>query len=43
MKLLGRTKSNITENKIGENVPHLKITEIVLVNYKIVNNNCPQN
>ena len=43
MKLLGRTKSNITENKIGENIPHLESTEIVLVNCNIVNNNCPQN
>ena len=26
MKLPGSTKSNITKVKIGENVPHLKIT-----------------
>ena len=38
MKLPGRTKSKITKDKIGENVPHLESTEVVLVNYNIVNN-----
>ena len=38
MKLLGRTKSKITKDKIGENVPHLESIEVVLVNYNIVNN-----
>ena len=38
MKLLGSTKSKITKVKHGENVPHLEITEIVLVHYDIVNN-----
>ena len=38
MKLLGRAKSKITKDKIGENVPHLESTEVVLVNYNIVNN-----
>ena len=32
MKLLGSTKSKITKNENGENVPHLKVTEVVLVN-----------
>ena len=32
MKLLGSTKSKITENENGENVPHLEITEVILVN-----------
>ena len=27
MKLLERTKSKITKNENGENVPHLEITE----------------
>ena len=40
MKLLGNTKSNITKNKNGENVPHLEITEVVLIYSNIVNNNC---
>ena len=38
MNLLGSTKSKITNNKIGENVPHLEITEVVLIDYNIVNN-----
>ena len=38
MKLLGGTKDKITKDKIGENVPHLEITEVVLVHYNIVNN-----
>ena len=31
MKLLGSTKNKITKYKSGENVPHLEITEVVLV------------
>ena len=42
MKLLGSTKSKITKDKDGENVPHLEITEVVLINYIIVNNNYQQ-
>ena len=38
MKLLGGTKDKITKDKIGENVPHLEITEVVLVHCNIVNN-----
>ena len=30
MKWLGSTKSKITKDKNGENVPHLQITEVVL-------------
>ena len=40
MKLLGSTKNKITEDKNGENVPHLEITEVVLVHCNIVNNDC---
>ena len=29
MKLLGSTKSKIDKDKNGENVPHLKIIEVV--------------
>ena len=42
MKLLGNTKNKITENKSGEYVPHLEITEVVLVHLDIVNNDCQQ-
>ena len=35
MKLLGSTKSKITKNKHGENVPNLEITEVVLVRCNI--------
>ena len=38
MKLLGSTKSKITEDKNEENLPHLEITEVVLVHCDIVNN-----
>ena len=42
MKLLGSTKNKITEDKNVENVPHLEITEIVLVYCDIVNNDYKQ-
>ena len=42
IKLLGSTKNKITKNKNGENVPHLEITEIVLVHCNIVNNDYQQ-
>ena len=38
MKLLGSTKSKITKDKNGENVPHLEIAEVVLIHCSIVNN-----
>ena len=38
MKFLGSTKNKITKDKNGENVPHLEITEVVLVHCNIVNN-----
>ena len=37
MKLLGSTKSKITKNENSENVPHLEITEVVLLHCNIVN------
>ena len=43
MELLGSTKSKISKNKTGENVPHLAMTEVVLVHCNIVNNNYQQN
>ena len=42
MKLLGSTKNNINKDKIGENVPHLEITEVVLIHCNIVNNDYQQ-
>ena len=38
MKLLGITKSEITKDKNGVMFPHLEFTEIVLVQFNIVNN-----
>ena len=31
MKLLGSSENKITKDKNGENVPHLEITEVLLV------------
>ena len=42
MKLLRSTKNKITEDNNGENVPHLEITEVVLVHCNIVNNDYQQ-
>ena len=42
IKLLGRTKSKINKDKNGENVPHLEITEVVLIPCNIVNNDYHQ-
>ena len=42
MKLLGSTKNEITKDKNSENVPHLEITEVILVHCNIVNNNYQQ-
>ena len=43
MKLLGRPKSKITENKNGKIYPCLEITEVVLVDCSIINSDCQQN
>ena len=42
MKLLGNTENKITKDKSGEDVPHLKVTEVVLVHCDIVNNDYQQ-
>ena len=42
MKLLGSTENKITKDKIGENVPHLEITQVVLVHCDIANNDSQQ-
>ena len=38
MKLLESTENKITKDKNGKNVPHLGITELVLVHCNIFNN-----
>ena len=38
VKLLGSTKNKITKDKNIENLPHLEITEVVLVHCNMVNN-----
>ena len=38
MKLFGSTKSKITKDENGENVPHLEISGVVLILCNIVNN-----
>ena len=42
MKILGSTENKKTKDKNGENVPHLEITEVVLVHCNIVNNDYQQ-
>ena len=42
MRLLGTSKNKITKDKNDENVPHLEITEVVLVHCNIVNNDYQQ-
>ena len=37
MKLVGNTKSKITKDGNSENVPHLEITEAVLIHFNIDN------
>ena len=43
MKLRGSTESKITKDKIGENVLHFEISEVVLIHCNIVNNDYQQN
>ena len=42
IKLLGSTENKTTKGKNGENVPHLEITEVVLVHCNIVKNDYQQ-
>ena len=42
MKLYGSTNKKIIKNENDENVPHLKITEVVLIHCNIVNNDYQQ-
>ena len=43
VKLLGSSQNKIIKNKNGESVPHLYITEVVLVHCNTVHNNYQQN
>ena len=42
IKLLGSTKNKIIKDENGKNVPHLEITEVILVHCNIVNNDYQQ-
>ena len=42
MNLLGSSKSNITKDENCENVPHLEINQVALVQCNIVNNDHQQ-
>ena len=42
IKLLGRTKSKITEDENIENMPRLEITEVALVHRNTINNDYQQ-
>ena len=42
MKLFGSTENKITKDKNGENVPHLEITEVLLVHCNIVTDDYQQ-
>ena len=38
MKLLESSKNKITKDENSENVPHVEITEVLLVYFNIINN-----
>ena len=42
MKLLGSTKNKITKDRNGKNLPHLEITNVVLVHCNIAHNDYQQ-
>ena len=43
MKLLGSTKSKITKDENGGNIPYLEINKVVLIHCNVVNNSYQQN
>ena len=43
MKLLESSKSKITEDENGKNVPYLEISEVVLIHCNVVTNTYQQN
>ena len=42
MKLLGSTENKVAKDKNVKDVPHLEITEVVLVHCDVANNDCQQ-
>lgn len=38
MELIESTKNEVTRDKNGEKIPHIKVTEVLLVHYNTVNN-----
>ena len=42
IKLLGSTKNEITKDENDENIPHLEITEVVLLYCNFVDSDCQQ-
>ena len=38
MNLLGSNENKVTIDKNSENVPHLEVTEVILVHCNLVNN-----
>ena len=42
MRFIGTTKSKITKDENGENIPHLEITEVILVTCNIIKNDYQQ-
>ena len=42
MKLLGSSKSKITKDENGEDMPNLEVVEVVLVHCNLVNNDYQQ-
>ena len=42
IKLLGITKNKITKDENGETVPHLEITDLILIHWNIVNTDYQQ-
>ena len=43
MKLLGSIKTKIQNDKTGKNVPHLEISDVLLIPCNLINNNYQQN
>ena len=43
MELLGSTKSKVSKDDKGENLPHLGITEVLVIHCNIISNNHQQN
>ena len=38
MKLIGSTKSKLTKEENGKNVPYLEVAKVVLIHCNVVNN-----